>query len=190
MQVDPFDSPENMRPSPLPVSSNSFDARISIPPGLSYYSVDYFRYLPPPYQDDFTLRFLALFESILKPIEWHVDHFDIYLDPGTAPTSFLPWLMNWFDLHFDDNWQEEQKRAFLKEAYDIFTYRGTKRALSRVLEIFTGVSPEIDDQRDDLPPFTFLVMIPLNEGEVKRPLIDQLIEAHKPAHTRYFLIFI
>jgi phage tail P2-like protein len=98
--------------------------------------------------------------------------------------------MNWFDLHFDDNWREEQKRAFLKEAHDIFAYRGTKRALSRVLEIFTDVVPEIDDQSEDLPPFTFSVTIPLTDGELKRPLIEQLIDAHKPAHTRYILNFI
>ena len=163
----------------------------TLPPGLAFtYSTDYIRYLPPYFQDDFTNRFLALLESILKPIEWNIDHFDLYLDPGTAPTSFLPWLMNWFDLHFDDNWRKEQKRAFLKEAHDIFAYRGTKRALSRVLEIFTGVVPEIDDQSEDLPPFTFSVTIPLPDGEIKRPLIEQLIEVHKPAHTRYILNFI
>lgn len=160
---------------------------MAFPPGLSWQSVAYYQYLPAYFQDDFSLRFLALFESILMPIEWHIDHFDLYLDPGTAPASFLPWLMEWFDLHFDEVWQEEQKRAFLQEAHFIFAYRGTRLALSRVLEIFTGVTPEIDDQRDDLPPFTFSVVIPLPEDLGKRPFIEQLIETHKPAHTQFIL---
>ena len=158
---------------------------MAFPTGLSRQSVEYFQYLPAYFQDDFSLRFLALFESILMPIEWHIDHFDLYLDPGTAPGSFLPWLMEWFDLHFDDVWEEEQKRAFLQEAHFIFASRGTRLALSRVLEIFTGVTPEIDDQRDDLPPFTFSVVIPLRVDEGKRPFVEQLIETHKPAHTQY-----
>jgi phage tail-like protein len=150
---------------------------------------EYIQYLPSYYQNEFTHRFLALFESILKPIEWHVDHFDLYLDPGTAPADFLPWLMNWFDLHFDESWSEAKKRMFLKEAHDIFAYRGTKRALRRVLEIYTGVTPHIDDQSEGLAPFTFEVTLDLRDDMVSRQLIEQLIEAHKPVHTRCVLTF-
>ena len=63
--------------------------------------------------------------------------------------------------------------------------RGTRWALHRVLEIYTGVEPEIDDQSKSLEPFTFLVRIPLRKRAVNPDLIEALIDAHKPAHTSY-----
>ena len=160
-----------------------------LPPGLSRTESRYLQYLPGVYETDFMKRFLALFESILTPIEWNANNFDMYLSPGTAPEGFLPWLAYWFQLTFDESWSEEQRRALLCEAHHIYATLGTKQALSRLLEIYTGHTPEIDDEADDLEPFTFTVNIPLRAGEVNRPLLEQLIDASKPAHTSYKLRF-
>jgi hypothetical protein len=67
-------------------------------------------------------------------------------------------------------------------------YRGTKRALRRVLEIYTEATPDIVDVTADQAPFTFTVTLPSNQRP-RRLLIEQLINAHKPAHTNYQLIF-
>jgi phage tail-like protein len=132
-------------------------------------------------------RFLGMFESILIPIEWNVDNFDLYLDPGTVPTGFLPWLANWFEITFDPTWGEAQRRTLLAEAHQIYARRGTCWALSRVLEIYTGHRPEIIDLDEDLEPFTFAVRLPLRAGEVNRELVERIIDANKPAHTTYTL---
>lgn len=147
------------------------------------------QYLPGIYHTDFMARFLAIFESVLTPIEWNVNNFDLYLDPKTAPPDFLPWLANWFSITFDSSWSIEQKRKLLVEANQIFARRGTAWALARVLEIYTGHKPEILDLEKDQDPFTFTVKLPVTEKEFDRQLIEQIVDANKPAHTSYTLLF-
>lgn len=160
-----------------------------VPPGLSTHSTRLLNFLPGIYHTDFMSRFLALFESILIPIEWNVDNFDLFLDPGTTTRDFLPWLANWFALTFDSTWSDAQRRTLLKEAYRIYARRGTRGALSRILEIYTGRKPEIIDTGDDLKPFTFTVRLPLRQQEVNQELVEALIDANKPAHSTYSLEF-
>jgi phage tail-like protein len=193
------ETPESLSPPPpesaltpatpaWPEPNGSF----TVPPGLSISDSRYLDYLPDIYRGeniDFIGRFLALLESILTPIEWNIDNFDLYLDPKAAPTSFLPWLANWFELTFDDSWSEESQRTLLAEAHRIYRRRGTTWALSRILEIYTGYLPAIDDQNKNLDPFTFTVRIPVPERQVNRTAIERLIDSNKPAHTSYTLIF-
>ncbi len=77
----------------------------------------------------------------------------------------------------------------MEEAHEIFARRGTAWALSRVLEIYTGVEPEIIDLEKDEDPFTFKVKMPVAETEVDRQLIERIVDANKPAHTNYQLLF-
>lgn len=174
--------PTGPQPEPPPAEESP------IPHGLSTHSRFLIDYLPPMYHTDFMTHFLALFESILMPIKWNVDNFDLYLDPGTAPTGFLPWLASWFDITFDPTWSEAGRRILLREAHQIYARRGTRWALSRVLEIYTGHTPEIIEGEDQ-DPFTFTVRLPLPERDVNEALIGAIIEANKPAHTRYGLEF-
>jgi phage tail-like protein len=118
-----------------------------------------------------------------------VDNFDVMLDPRTAPAEYLPWLASWFSVTFDASWTEEQQRLLLTEAHQLFARRGTHWALSRLLEIYLGEKPEIDDQDDKADPFTFTVKIPFGEDEVDRELIERMVDASKPAHTSYSLLF-
>ncbi|GAB4276292.1 MAG: hypothetical protein Kow0080_26480 [Candidatus Promineifilaceae bacterium] len=186
-QAAPPPPPPSLPPtppvSPRPASPSPF------PPGLDKHSHFLLEYLPGIYHTDFMSRYLAIFESILLPIQWHIDNFDLYLNPGTVPAEFLPWLAGWFDVVFNDSWTEAQRRLFLQEAHQLFARRGTRWALARLLEIYLGVKPEIDDTGSNLDPFTFAVNIPLPEKEIKRPLVERLIDLHKPAHTSYKLRF-
>jgi phage tail-like protein len=157
------------------------------PPGLNYQSDRLIHYLPGIYHNDFVSRFLGIFESVITPIEWNIDNFDLFLNPDTAPDSFLPWLANWFDNDFDDTWTPEQQRLLLSEAGEIYARRGTRWALSRILEIYTGCTPVIVDTGDDLEPYTFVVKLAMPGSLVDRGLLERLVDAHKPAHTSYRL---
>ncbi len=164
----------------------------TLPPGLSYTYSRYLKYLPEIYHagpESFLTRFLALLESILSPIEWNIDNFDLYLDPQTAPADFLPWLANWFEMTFDESWSEASQRQLLAEAQYIYPRRGTVWALRRILEIYMGVEPDINDQGRSLEPFTFTVRFPLREQQINRTAVERIINANKPAHTNYSLIF-
>jgi phage tail-like protein len=179
--IPPPASPPEMPPEhPLPSH---------LPPGLSNRSTRYLEYLPGIYHTDLMARFLGIFESILTPIEWNVDNFDLYLDAGTAPASFLAWLANWFELTFDDTWTVEQRRTLLKDAHKIYARRGTSWALSRMLEIYTEHTPEIDDKDGRLADFTFSVSIPVQEKTLNRTLIERIIDMNKPAQASYRLRF-
>ncbi|MCA9934702.1 MAG: phage tail protein I [Ardenticatenaceae bacterium] len=172
----------------LPESNGQFQP----PPGLSATYSRYLEYLPEIYHagpGSFITRFLALLESILTPIEWNIDNFDLYLDPKTSPNTFLPWLANWYEMTFDESWSESSQRQLLLEASEIYPRRGTVWALRRILEIYTGVTPDINDQGRSLEAFMFTVRFPLREQQVNRTAIERIINANKPAHTNYTLIF-
>ena len=179
----PQGPPESGMPEGLPYPGAPF------PPGLGLHSIHLLNYLPGIYHTDFMSRFLALFESLLIPIEWNIDNFDLYLDPGTTPVSFLPWLANWYTIIFDSTWREAQRRTLLKEAYQIYARRGTRWALSRVLEIYLGKKPEITEFTLEKEPFTFIVSLPMSKADVNQELIEAIIDASKPAHTTYRLTF-
>ncbi|MCZ7666611.1 MAG: phage tail protein I [Chloroflexi bacterium] len=162
------------------------------PPGQSLSDSHYLQYLPEIYRtngETFIPRFLALLESILAPVEWTGDNFDLFLDYRTSPLEFLPWLANWFDLRFDHTWSESAQRTVLQEAHLIYRRRGSAWALRRLLEIYTGVAVQIEDQNENLENFTFSVRISASAKEANRSAIESLINANKPAHTSYDLIF-
>lgn len=158
------------------------------PPGLGLESLRLLAYLPETYHDrpgSFLSRFLALFESILLPVEWEIDSFDFFLDPKTAPPVFLAWLARWYGLTFHASWREAQQRQVMVEAPALFALRGTKAMLHRLLEIYTGHPPQIDDG-NDLPAHTFHVRVTA-PPECTAAQVRRLIDAHKPAHTVYRL---
>jgi phage tail-like protein len=187
-KVTPPEQPPPAPPEP-PLEEAEPPQESPVPPGLSIYSRQLLQYLPGIYNTDFMSRFLALFESILIPIEWNVDNFDLFLDPGTSPVRFLPWLASWFEFSYDDSWSEPQRRAFLKDAHLIYARHGTRWALARVLEIYTGYVPEIVDTGQDTAPHTFVIRFPFPENFRKREQLERIVDAHKPAHTTYTLMY-
>jgi phage tail-like protein len=181
--------------APPPVPPTASPQEISLPekpqaiPGLSQHSQRLINYLPGIYATDFVSRFLGMFESIFVPIEWNVDNFDMYLDPGTSPLEFLPWLANWYEIVFNASWTESQRRTLLGEAHQIYARRGTRWALSRLIEIYTGAAPEIVEFTDPKDPFTFTLKLPIRARDVDRQLLEGLIDSSKPAHASYILEF-
>ncbi len=189
--VDAGDPPPTPPPpsAPPPPTAPGGMPQGMIPPGLTLESRRLINYLPGIYHTEFMARFLGIFAAILTPIEWNIDSFDLYLNPATAPRDFIPWLASWFDIVFDPSWTEAQQRLLLKEAHGIYARRGTRWALSRVLEIYTGQTPTVIDTDPDLEPFTFKVILPTVAARLEREMIERLIDAHKPAHTLYTLEF-
>jgi phage tail-like protein len=160
-----------------------------LPPGMTIHSQYLLQQLPGIYHTDFMSRFLGLFEATHLPLEWTVDHFELFLSAGTSPYAFLPWLANWYEIVFDSTWSEVQRRTLLKEAHQIYARRGTRWALSRVLEIYLGQAPEILEFQDAQDPYTFAIRLPVRSGQYSRELIERIIDSSKPAHTNYTLSF-
>ncbi len=180
-----------------------------IPPGLARYSLALLAYLPAIYQptypilpahyalpdladgsaDTLLARFLALFESVLLPIEWVIENFDFYLDPRTAPLEFFPWLESWYGLPFTDTLNEGQRRLLLLHAHELFNLKGSRTALAKIIELYTGCVPSIDDLTT--VGTTFRVEIKAAAGQkIDRDLVERLLVAFKPVHTTYELTII
>lgn len=145
----------------------------------------YLDYLPPIYEEHaFLGHFLLAFEGVFTPIEQMVDNFDLYLDPRTAPEFFLDQLAAWIGLTLDEKWPSEQRRALLAEAAELYRRRGTRWSLSRHLEIYAGVTPEIIEPEDQ--PHHFYVELRAPRGQhVNRATIDRIIRVNTPAHATY-----
>jgi phage tail-like protein len=160
------------------------------------------QYLPALYQNDaFLARFLLIFQSILDPIEQTIDNTHHYLDPGTAPASFLPWLASWVGLDLDPGLDEASQRELIRRAVDLSRWKGTRRGLREELRIRTGARALIVENFDgmrlgqdaSLGLNTHLgvrcdqfvaVTLATNGGRVTgQKEADALVEELKPAHT-------
>ena len=175
------------------------------------------QYLPELYfNDDFTSRFLMLFESFWKPIMKQIDQVEYYFDADLTPPEFVPWLASWLGLPVDPNLPTDRVRKLIKNAIMLYQYRGTYRALKRYLEIYTAGEVEIEEQRarnfvlgrgsslgvdvalgTDNHPNSIIVNLRLPESELERNQysqemyhrkINEVIRAMVPAHTSIRLI--
>lgn len=179
------------------------------------------RFLPSVFQmsgvgvdSDFLRRFLWIFHHQYETLQDQVDEMDKLFRPLDTREEFLPWLASWLALTLDADWPVSRKRKLIRRAAELYAIRGTARALRSFLEIFTGLAPEIDENRwpfrgfrvgvssvigEDaviLPPMNkshcFVVKLPFAVDEVTEDelmKIHQIIQNEKPAHTVYWLEF-
>jgi phage tail-like protein len=188
MEAPPMQPVQVMQPAPELARSSMNLPRPTLPaPVATGPASMYIESLPIIYADnDFLARFLLLFQTVWEPLEQRQDHIEMYFDPRTSPASFLPWLASWLDLSFNQHWPETRRRRLLAEAIDLYRWRGTRYGLVRMIEVCTGITPEVSDTVTQ--PYTFDVKITLPKGgDIDKNLIDELIQAHKPAHAGYRL---
>jgi len=160
-----------------------------------------------PYEDPpFFARFLRGFEDALGPMQALLDQMERIVDPAAAPADLLPWLATWVALVLDESWPELKRRRLIREATELYRWRGTRRGLARYLEIYTGHTPEIVDRPfhgmrlaedarlgrsttlGDIPAHTFVVTLAVPDPEaVSEQMVRDIIEAEKPAHAAYDL---
>ena len=156
-------------PVPLPVNDRS----------------RYLRHLPSIFQDaDFLGRMLLIYEAIWEPLEQRQEHIAMYFSPATCPAEMLAWMAEWLNLELDAHWPERRRRELLREAMQLYWWRGTRYGLTRMLEICTDQPVKITEDPDT--PFVFRISIP-TYSDVSRDFVERLVRAHKPAHVGYVL---
>ena len=170
-------------------------------------------YLPAIYREDanekdpsFTQRFLSVFEETFNGLERLMEESSLAMNTNFAPPEFLPWLAECAGLTLEASFPESKKRRLLNEAAQLFRMRGTRRGLSRYLEIYTGVKPQIFDRSHkgfrlgagmtfgqsprlgNLAAHTFLVVLTVpRTTSIDIGVLRRIIEAQKPEHTAYDL---
>jgi len=154
----------------------------------------------------FLYRMLSLFGDELAGVEDTVDAIRDRLSPERAPEEFLPWLSSWVALVLDETWAVEKRRRLIREALDLYRWRGTIRGLRSFVEIYTGLTPEIVESfnacwqvgvrstvgedtkvyEPDGDPHCFSVLV--NSFEELTPhekqKVIEIVEREKPAHTK------
>jgi phage tail-like protein len=140
-------------------------------------------------------------------LEQILDDLPRYFTPGQheangAPDDFLPWLSQWMalslrtDITHDPVRDNALRRAFIARMAKLYRYRGTKKSMKELLEIFTSRDVTIDDQKDGKPHY-FEVHLNLETlktsdsreaFERAKELAHSVIRLEKPAHTYYLLI--
>ncbi|GMV40697.1 MAG: hypothetical protein AMXMBFR64_24130 [Myxococcales bacterium] len=179
------------------------------------------RHLPSVYQmsgtgvdSDFLRRYLWIFHHLHDSLQGNIDSMDRLFRPLETREDFLPWLASWLALTLDPDWPVDRKRRLIRRAAELYNIRGTARALRIFLEIFTGLAPEVEENRWPhrgfqvgvssvvgvdaviLPPMNrshcFIVRLPFAADEITEDAlmkIHQIIQNEKPAHTIYWLDF-
>lgn len=115
-------------------------------------------------KDNFTNRFLKIFESILtgdeaplipgekqhviKSIAKILDALPDYAYPDSVPrpvldADFGTWFMGRLGLEFTDTWTYYQKKQMIKNIIPIYRMRGTRIGLQAFISIYTGYPAEV-----------------------------------------------
>jgi phage tail-like protein len=106
--------------------------------------------LPPVYRDnpeaeDFTERFLALFDASIADLDRAIERSPALLDPEGVPDSVLPWLAGFLDLAFDPSWSPDLRRKILRALPNLYRRRGTISGLSDTIKLIFGVDVAIQE---------------------------------------------
>lgn len=110
--------------------------------------------LPPafrqdPAADDFTERFLSLFDASLAELDRVIERYPALLDPAGVPDRVLPWLAGLLGLSFEAGWDARTRRALLAAAPELYRRRGTPWALKEAVRIVFGATPVVHELATD-----------------------------------------
>ena len=93
--------------------------------------------------EDFTERFLSLFDSLVEDLDSAIERAPALLDASGVPAEVLPWLASFFDITLEREWSAEQRRSLVRAAPSLYRLRVTPEGLKLAIEFVFGVTPEI-----------------------------------------------
>ena len=102
-------------------------------------------YRENPKAEEFTERFLSLFDSLLGDVDGIITRYPALLDASGVPDELLPWLAKFFDIGLDPTWDSATRRAIVQNAPKLYKERGTPAGLRDALSLIFGVKPAISE---------------------------------------------
>lgn len=178
----------------------------------------YLSFVPALYREvDFIGRFLKIFEEAFEPAVQAMDVLWAYLDPLTAPQALLPFLAYWVAWPINPRWSTQKQRRLIRQALDIYRWRGTRKGLRLYLHLYTDL-PLDEDVAEEAQkhigieevfgdgfvlsttrlgqdsiigggrPYHFIVTLrPDPELQIDQQLVRHIIDQEKPAFCTYEL---
>ena len=103
--------------------------------------------LPAVYQeyDENALRLTSGLDGVLAPVWLSIDCYDAYLSPVMSPDDVATWLAGWVGIVAADNWRPEQLDRLISRSFELHRWRGTTKGMADLIEAYTGIRPEIED---------------------------------------------
>jgi phage tail-like protein len=169
----PHESDWSPTPPARQNSSGSFDFLIDQPPGrylffrlrlsgdgrstpivrrvrLDFPRVTSLENLPPIYRErpeaeDFTERFLSLFDATISEVDTVIERAPALLDATGVPDSVLPWLGSFLDVTFDRGWTPQRMRRVMRSVPSLYRRRGTPHGLADAVKLIFDVEPVIQE---------------------------------------------
>jgi phage tail-like protein len=96
-------------------------------------------------EDDFTRRFVGIFETIADSVRSRIDGVEHLLDTGLSPPETARWLAGWLGLTVPATLPVARQRALVRAAGTLLTWRGTARGLCELVEAYTGGGADVVD---------------------------------------------
>ena len=144
--------------------------------------------------DDFTRRFVRLFEHMGGDVRRRVDDLEYVVDPGVAPPANLRWLASWFGRTLDDAVPEFQQRAAAHLVGPALPWRSTRRGLRILVESYTGAQATVTDSggvylRDEWRPRAARVRVVVaHTGGLTAAALEELIRGELPVGAELELV--
>lgn len=167
------------------------------------------RFLPENYQlasadhRGILWAILGVMDEMHAPVVRVLKSIDRYVDPYRAPDPFVLMQASWLGLDRYFIWSGgsvgvgdasfptgiDRLRLLIAEFPSLVRNRGTKEALTRFLEVATGVRGfGIDDPPRTDTSFHFVVRAPAEARPLVR-FIEQIVGQERPAHATYEVRF-
>jgi phage tail-like protein len=95
--------------------------------------------------EDFSERFLSLFDSFLENIDEVIERLPALFDSGGVPDAVLPWLGRFLDIAMDPAWEPQRRRRILQSAPKLYRMRGTVDGMRTAIHLVFDVDPVIQE---------------------------------------------
>lgn len=159
-------------------------------------------------KNSFFHRYLSIFSSIHNDFQEQLDHREDMLDIDKAPKKFLELFLKWVGIDVDGGFlEEEDLKALLRESGNLIKYKGTRKSIEKLCELFVGEKPTIlerglmqkyvrsseqeiyDSLYGDSPYDVTLLMANVVEEHKKEQLLH-LLRQFKPIRCRLHILFL
>ena len=102
-------------------------------------------YRDEPRSEEFTERFVALFDAALEDLDTAFERLPALFDVADTPEDVLPWLGRFLGATFAPAWSATRRRSIITALPALYRQRGTPAGLLRAIELIFDVNGAIED---------------------------------------------
>jgi phage tail-like protein len=103
-------------------------------------------------EDDFLYRFVSIFQRVADTAMHQIDTLPHVFDPTVAPEPMVQTMARWLGVEWlDSSLDGRLQREIVLRYSELIQWRGTKRGLTRLLELLSGAPATVRDSGGIFP---------------------------------------